>query len=48
MDDTSKPIVRNTVEARSGVTGHHVRVVLVVGVVALVIAFAAIYLYYFH
>jgi hypothetical protein len=36
-----------TVEARQGVTGHHVRHVLGFGLAAIVIAFAIIYIIYF-
>jgi hypothetical protein len=34
-------------EARQGVTGHNVRYVLGFGLVAIVVAFAAIYAFYF-
>ena len=34
-------------QARQGVTGHNVRYVLGISVAAIVVAFAAIYLYYF-
>jgi hypothetical protein len=40
-------IVRSTVEARKGVSGHNVRYVLGFGIVAVVIAFAVIYAVYF-
>ncbi len=36
-----------TVEARKGVTGHHVRHVLGFGLAAIVIAFAIIYIIYY-
>jgi hypothetical protein len=36
--------VLNTVRARQGVTGHHVRVVLGIGLAAIVIAFIVAYL----
>ena len=36
------------VEARQGVTGHNVRYVLLFGLAAVIVAFAAIYLFYFH
>jgi hypothetical protein len=36
------PVV-NTVRARQGVTGHHVRVVLALGLAAVVLAFAIAY-----
>jgi hypothetical protein len=37
-------IVLNTTRARQGVTGHHVRLVLGIGLVAVVIAFVVSYL----
>jgi hypothetical protein len=40
-------IVETTTEARAGETGHGVRYVLGIGVVALIVAFAIIYLVYF-
>ena len=40
--------VRSTTEARQGVTGHNVRYVLGLGVLAIIIAFAVVYGYYFH
>lgn len=40
--------VKSTTEARQGVTGHNVRYVLGVGVLAIIIAFAVVYGYYFH
>ena len=42
----ARPVVPTT-QARQGVTGHNVRYVLGVGTVAVVAAFAAIWLYYF-
>jgi hypothetical protein len=36
-----------TNEARQGVTGHNVRYVLGIGVAAVVVIFAALWLYYF-
>ena len=36
-----------TEQARQGVTGHNVRYVLGVGIAAVIIAFAALYLIYF-
>jgi hypothetical protein len=55
---TTEPRMRNTGgvepgavlpkdEARQGVTGHNVRYVLGIGLVAIVAAFGAIYFYYF-
>jgi hypothetical protein len=40
--------VKSTTEARQGVTGHNVRYVLGFGVLAIIIAFAVVYGYYFH
>jgi hypothetical protein len=40
--------VRSTTEARQGVTGHNVRYILGFGVLAIIIAFAVVYGYYFH
>jgi hypothetical protein len=40
-------IVRSTVDAREGVTGHNVRYVLGIGLAAIVVAFAVIYAVYF-
>lgn len=42
------PVVRTTTQAREGVTGHGVRYVLMIGTAAVVVLFAAIWLYYFH
>lgn len=43
MDQNTHPSSdRNTDEARQGVTGHHVREVLGWGVIATILAFAAI------
>jgi hypothetical protein len=42
----ARPVVPTT-RARQGVTGHNVRYVLGVGTVAVIVAFAAIWLYYF-
>ena len=41
-------LVLSKVEARQGVTGHKVRYVLWFGLAAVIVAFAAIYLFYFH
>jgi hypothetical protein len=40
--------VLSKVQARQGVTGHNVRYVLWCGLAAVIIAFAAIYLFYFY
>jgi hypothetical protein len=47
-DTGETPVVRTTTQAREGVTGHGVRYVLLIGTVAVIIAFAAVWLYYFH
>jgi hypothetical protein len=44
MQDSQNRPVLNANEARQGVTGHNVRYVLVLGLVAVVIAFAVGYL----
>ncbi|HEY7244747.1 MAG TPA: hypothetical protein VH678_12810 [Xanthobacteraceae bacterium] len=41
-------IVKSATEAREGVTGHNVRYVLAVSVAGIVIAFGALWLYFFH
>ena len=43
VSTTNHPAVETPTEARQGVTGHNVNIVLVVSVVAVVIAFAIIY-----
>jgi len=40
-------IVETPTEARAGATGHNVRYVLGIGIVAVIIAFAIVYLIYF-
>jgi hypothetical protein len=40
--------VKTATEARQGVTGHNVRYVLGFGVLAIIVAFAVVYGYYFH
>jgi len=45
-DQQPRPVVTAT-QAREGVTGHNVRYVLGIGVAAVVVAFAGIWLYYF-
>jgi len=40
--------VKSATEARQGVTGHNVRYMLGVGVLAIIIAFAVLYGYYFR
>lgn len=42
-----RPVVKNRVEARQGVTGHNVRWVLGASLAALVILFAALWLNWF-
>ena len=43
-----KPVERNTVEVRQGVTGHNVRYVLVVGTASVVVLFAVVWLWFFR
>lgn len=45
--DTPPP-VKNTVEGRQGVTGHNVRYVLAAALIAVILAFCGLWLYYFH
>ncbi len=40
-------IVQTTTEARSGVTGHGVRYMLLVGLIAVIVAFICIYVAFF-
>jgi len=42
------PVVRTTTQAREGVTGHGVRYVLAISTAAIVVIFAALWLFYFH
>jgi hypothetical protein len=42
------PVVKSTVEAREGVTGHGVRYVLMISTAAVVVIFVALWLFYFH
>jgi len=39
----NRTVVEDTTAARAGVTGHNVRYVLLIGLAAVVVAFAAIY-----
>jgi hypothetical protein len=45
---TETPVVKTTTEAREGVTGHGVRYVLAISVGAVIVLFAAVWLFYFH
>ena len=47
-DRRSGPNQENTEGVRAGVTGHNVRYVLIFGLIAVIIAFAIVYLVYFH
>ena len=47
QDTVETPVTRTTTQARDGVTGHGVRYVLLIGTVAVVVLFAAIWMYYF-
>jgi hypothetical protein len=42
------PVVKSTVEAREGVTGHGVRYVLMISTAAVVVIFVGLWLFYFH
>jgi len=42
------PVVRTTTQAREGVPGHGVRYVLMISTAAVVVIFAALWLFYFH
>jgi hypothetical protein len=48
MNQTETPVVRTTTQARDGVTGHGVRYVLTISTAAVVVAFSALWLFYFH
>jgi len=41
------PVTETAIEARAGVTGHNVNVVLVVGLAAVILAFTVIYVAFF-
>jgi hypothetical protein len=47
MSDDRPRIVKNTTEAREGVTGHNVRYVLIISVVGAGVVLAGLWLYYF-
>jgi hypothetical protein len=47
MDEGNPRVVKNTTEAREGVTGHNVRHVLLVSLGGIVILFAGLWLYFF-
>jgi hypothetical protein len=42
-----RPIVTTTDRAREGVTGHNVRYVLAISMIAVVVIFGGLWLYYF-
>ena len=48
QETVETPVVRTATQAREGVTGHGVRYVLLISTAAVVVLFAAIWLYYFH
>ena len=48
QDTVETPVVCTTTQAREGVTGHGVRYVLLISTAAVVVLFAAIWLFYFH
>jgi hypothetical protein len=45
--ETEHPVVTTTDRAREGVTGHGVRYVLVISTLAVIVIFAAVWLFYF-
>jgi hypothetical protein len=47
MSEDRPRIVKNTTEAREGVTGHNVRYVLITSVVGAAVILAGLWLYYF-
>ena len=47
MQRNGDRIVETATEARAGETGHNVRYMLAGGVAALIVAFLAVYLYFF-
>jgi hypothetical protein len=47
-DRRGRPNEKNSERARAGATGHKVRYVLSFGLLAVIIAFAIVYLIYFH
>jgi hypothetical protein len=44
---SERPIVTTTNRARDGVTGHNVRYVLITSVIAVVVIFGGLWLYFF-
>ena len=46
-ESTAPRPVKTTNEARQGVTGHHVRTVLIVGTASAIVVFALLWLFYF-
>jgi hypothetical protein len=46
-DAGDRPVVKSETQARQGATGHNVRYVLGTALAAVVIGFAAVYIYYF-
>jgi hypothetical protein len=47
MTEPDRAIVRNSTEAREGVSGHNVRYVLVASLATIIIVFAGLSLYFF-
>jgi hypothetical protein len=47
MNNRDQRIVKSATDAREGVTGHNVRYVLIVIVVGVILAFGALWLYFF-
>jgi hypothetical protein len=46
--DSRQPLVKNTVGARAGVTGHNVRYVLAVSLAGVAVAFGVLWFYFFR
>jgi hypothetical protein len=47
MNEHDRTIVKGATEARQAVTGHNVRYVLIISLVAIIILFAGVWLYFF-
>ena len=48
QNNVKTPVVRTKTQAREGVTGHGVRYVLLISTTAVIVLFAAIWIYYFN
>jgi hypothetical protein len=47
VNEDHRRIVKDTTQAREGVTGHNVRYVLIISLIGIFILFAGLWLYYF-